>query len=168
MILYGTTHRVGDNLTTDDIIPPEQRDAGDPALLSAHCLSSVAPAVAEAAREGDVLLAGHSFGRGDGADIAVLALQALGFAAVICASADSGFVETAAAYGLPVLISSAATSIAPGAIVRIDLAGGKITDRGNGSVYQATPCAPESIAAVRRAQLLARMHRVVEEEGFEG
>jgi 3-isopropylmalate dehydratase small subunit len=98
----------------------------------------------------------------------VLALQALGFAAVICASADAEFAEAAAAYGLPVLVSSAATNIATGAIVRIDLASGTITDRSNGSVYQTTPCPPELVAAVRRAQLLARMRRVVEEEGFEG
>lgn len=168
MILYGTTHRVGDGLTTDDIIPPDQRGADDPALLAAHCLSTIAPAIAEAAREGDVLLAGHGFGRGGDADIAVLALQALGFAAVICASADAEFAQTAAAYGLPVLISSAASNITPGAIARIDLASGTITDRSSGAVYQTTPCSPELVATVRRAQLLARMRRVVEEEGFEG
>jgi 3-isopropylmalate/(R)-2-methylmalate dehydratase small subunit len=168
MILYGTTHRVGDNVTTDDIIAPELRGACDPALLSAHCLSAIAPAIAEAAREGDLLLAGHGFGRGGDPETAVLALQALGFAAVICASADPGLVETAAAYGLPVLISSAAAGIAPGAIARVDLASGTIADRSNGAVYQATPCPPELIAAARRAQLLARMRRVVEEEGFEG
>src|SRR5262245_11776630 len=61
MILYGTTHRVGDGVTTDDIIPPDQRSADDPALLAAHCLSTIAPRIAEAAREGDVLLAGDSF-----------------------------------------------------------------------------------------------------------
>jgi 3-isopropylmalate/(R)-2-methylmalate dehydratase small subunit len=168
MVLYGTTHRVGDDITTDDIIAPEQRGASDPALLAAHCLSIIAPAIAEAAREGDVLLAGHDFGRGADADTAVLALQALGFAAVIGTSADAEFVETAAAYGLPVLISLAASSIAAGAIVRIDLASGTISDRGSGTVYQVTPCPPELIAAVRRSQLLIRMRRIVEEEGFEG
>jgi 3-isopropylmalate/(R)-2-methylmalate dehydratase small subunit len=168
MVLYGTTHKVGDDITTDDIIAPDQRGAGDPALLAAHCLSTVAPAIAEAAREGDILLAGHGFGRGADADTAVLALQALGFAAVISTSADAAFVETAAAYGLPVLISSATTSISAGAIVRIDLASGTITDRSSGIVYQVTSCPPELIAAVRRAQVLARMRRVVEEEGFEG
>jgi len=168
MVLYGTTHRVGDGVTTDDIIAPELRGAGDPALLAAHCLSAIAPAIAEAAREGDLLLAGHSFGRGGDADIAVLALQALGFAALICASAEAEFARTAAAYGLPVLVSTAATGITPGAIARIDLAGGTITDRSSGAVYQASPCPPELLAAVRRAQLLARMRRVVEEEGFEG
>jgi 3-isopropylmalate/(R)-2-methylmalate dehydratase small subunit len=168
MVLYGTTHRVGDGVTTEDILPHELRGAGDPALLAAHCLATLAPTIAEAAREGDVLLAGHSFGSGGDADAAVLALQALGFAAVICAGADAEFAETAAAYGLPVLISSAAANIRAGAIVRIDLASGTITDRSNGAVVQTAPCPPELVAAARRAQLLVRMRRVVDEEGFDG
>jgi 3-isopropylmalate/(R)-2-methylmalate dehydratase small subunit len=168
MILYGTTHRVGDAIGTAEIIAPEWRDAGDPAVVAAHCLAQVAPEIAEAAREGDVLLAGNGFGVGDQPDSAVLALQAVGFAAVVCVSADPGFVESAAAYGLPVLESPAASAIAAGAVARIDLTHGTIVDRSTGAAYPATPAAPELIAAVRRAQLLARMHRVIEEEGFDG
>ena len=174
MILYGTTHCVGDGVTTDQIIAPEHRDAGDPALLAAHCLADLAPAIAEAARAGDILLAGGDFGHdphpgpGDGTEAAVLALQALGFAAIICSGANPAFVEIAALYGLPVLICPEAATIVPGGVVRIDLAGGKITDRASGAVFQAQPSPPELVAAVRRAELLTRMRRVVEEEGFDG
>ncbi len=97
MVLYGTAHRVGDSVTTDEIIAPEHRVGDDPASLAAHCLAAVDPAIAEHTREGDVLLAGRDFGGGPEPDIAVLALQALGFAAVVCASADPGFVAVAAA-----------------------------------------------------------------------
>jgi 3-isopropylmalate/(R)-2-methylmalate dehydratase small subunit len=169
MVLYGTAHRVGASVRADAIIAPEHWAADDPALLAAHCLATVDPAIAEQAREGDLLLAGHSFGAGPEPKIAVLALQAVGFSAVICASADAEFVEAAEAYGLPVLICPAASSaIAPGVVVRLDLANGRITDRATGAVYQAPPVAPTLVAAVRRAQLLTRMRRVVEEEGFDG
>jgi len=169
MVLYGTTHRVGDGITTDAIIAPEQRADADPAWLAAHCLASVDPAIAERAREGDVLLAGERLGVGPEPEIAALALQAAGFAAVICASADPGFVAAAEAYGLPVLICPAATSaLAPGGVVRLDLADGRITDRATGESYQAPPCAPALVDAVRGAQLLARMRQVIEEEGFDG
>jgi len=168
MILYATTHRVGDALTTDDIIAPAWRESGDPAVLAAHCLAGIAPEVAERAREGDVLLAGRGFGAGEGAEAAVLALQALGFAAVICATADPGFVATAAVYGLPVLESPAAGAIAEGVVVRLDLARGRIEDRSTGAIYVAPACPPELVDAVWRAQLLARMRRVAEEEGFDG
>ena len=169
MILYGTTHRVGDDITTDLIIAPVYRADADPAWLAAHCLAGVDSAIAELAREGDLLLAGNGFGAGPDAEIAVLALQAVGFAAIICASANAGFVAAAEAYGLPVLICPAAVAaITPGGVVRLDLAGGRITDRANGEVYSAPPCAPTLVDMVRRAQLLTRMRRVVEEEGFDG
>ena len=169
MIIYGTTHRVGDGITTTAIIAPEHHADADPAWLAAHCLAGVDPAIAEAAREGDVLLAGNGFGAGLDAEIAVLALQALGLAAIVCASADAGFVAAAEAYGLPVLICpTAVAAIIPGGVVRLDLAGGRITDRATGAIYLAPPCAPTLVDAVRRAQLLARMRRVVEEEGYDG
>jgi 3-isopropylmalate/(R)-2-methylmalate dehydratase small subunit len=168
LILYATTHRVGDAITTDDIIAPEWRASGDPAMLAAHCLAGVAPEVAEQAREGDVLLAGHAFGAGAEPDIAVLALQAAGFAAIVCSSADSVFATAAADFGLPVLACPAAAAIPEGAVVRIDLARGRIEERASGALYDAPPCPPELIAAARRAQLLARMRRVVEDEGFDG
>jgi 3-isopropylmalate/(R)-2-methylmalate dehydratase small subunit len=169
MVLYGTTHHVGDHITSSAIIAPEHRADGDPAWLAAHCLADVDPAVAEAAREGDVLLAGADFGAGPDQELAVLALQAVGLAAIVCASADPGFVAAAEAYGLPVLICPAAvSSITPGSVARLDLAGGRITDRATGQVYLAPPCAPALVDAVRRAQLLTRMRRVVEDEGFDG
>ena len=52
--------------------------------------------------------------------------------------------------------------------MRLDLVRGRIEDRATGVVYHAPPCAPELVAGVRRAQLLAQMRRVVEEEGFDG
>ena len=169
MILYGTTHRVGDNITSAAIIAPERQADADPAWLAAHCLAGVDPVIAETAREGDVLLAGADLGAGPDQELAVLALQAVGLAAIVCASADPGFIAAAEAYGLPVLICPAAVSaIAPGSVARLDLAGGRITDRATGAVYLAPACAPALVDAVRRAQLLARMRRVVEEEGFDG
>jgi 3-isopropylmalate/(R)-2-methylmalate dehydratase small subunit len=169
MILYGATHSVGDGVTTDAIIAPEWRDAGDPAVLAAHCLASVDPAIPERAREGDVLLAGRSFGGGPAPDTAALALQAAGFAAIVCATANPGFVAAAAICGLPVLICPAAVAaITQGTVVRLDLARGRIEDRASGAVHDTPPCPPELIDAARRAQLLTRMRRVVDEEGFDG
>ncbi|MEP7188521.1 MAG: 3-isopropylmalate dehydratase small subunit [Roseiflexaceae bacterium] len=169
MILYGTTYRVGDDITSAAIIAPEYHADADPAWLAAHCLAGVDPAIAEQAREGDLLLAGNNFGAGPDAEIAVLALQAVGFAAIICTAADAGFVAAAEAYGLPVLSSPAAVAaISPGSVLRLDLAGGRITDRTTGAVYSVPPCAPTLVDMVRRTQLLWRMRRVVEEEGFDG
>jgi 3-isopropylmalate/(R)-2-methylmalate dehydratase small subunit len=167
MVLYGTTHRVGDDIPAGAIITPERHADADPAWLAAHCLASVDPQIAEQAREGDILLAGRGFGFGPGQEIAVLALQAAGFAAIVCSSADASFVVAAEAYGLPVLACpDAVSSIAPGGVVRLDLGSGRITDRATGETYQAPPCSPALVAAVRRLRLLVNMRRVVDEEGF--
>lgn len=169
MVIYGKTHYVSDDVTTERIIAPAYHETGDPALLAGHCLEAVDPALAEQVAEGDVLLAGVGFGIGDYADVAVLALQALGVAAVLCVSAAGSFVEVAEQYGLPVLTAPAAVAaITPGAVVRIDLERGTITDRVNGARFACTPASPALLAAVRRTALLGRMRRVVEEEGFEG
>jgi 3-isopropylmalate/(R)-2-methylmalate dehydratase small subunit len=169
MVLYGTTHRVGDGVTTDMILAPEHRDANDPAELAAQCLAPLDPAIAERVREGDVLLAGRDFGAGDNPDSAALALQAAGFVAIICVSAEPSFVETAHQYGLPVLFcSEAAESIAAGHVIRLDLERGSVQDQVTGIAYCAPPAPPDVAAAVRRAQLLMRMRRVVEDEEYDG
>ena len=169
MVIYGTTHRIGNDVTTERIIAPEYHDTGDPALLAGHCLEAVDPALAEQVAEGDVLLAGVGFGAGDDVDVAVLALQALGVAAVICISAATSFVAAAEQYGLPVLAAPAAVAaLSPGTVVRIDLERGTITDRTSGARFACMPASPNLLAAVRRAALLGLMRRVVEEEGFDG
>ncbi|MEN9934962.1 MAG: hypothetical protein RLZZ387_1541, partial [Chloroflexota bacterium] len=62
----------------------------------------------------------------------------------------------------------AAAALPDGGLVRVDLATGRIEERATGAVYQAQPAPPEVVAATRQRQLLARMRRVVEEEGFDG
>lgn len=168
MVLYGTAHRLGEGITTELIIAPAHR-TDDPAILAAHCLESVDPSLAERVAEGDLLLAGAGFGAGEGAEIAVLALLALGVVAVLCAGAAPEFVAVAATHGLPVLHApAAAEGIPAGVVVRLDLERGQATDRASGAVFLFPPCSAPLIAAVRRGQLLARMRRVVEEEGYDG
>lgn len=169
MVLTGFAHRIGDNIATDAIIAPAWHDADDPAVLAAHCLASVDPHLAEGVHPGDLLLAGQGFGGGDAQEVAVLALQALGFDAVICASADAAMIEMAHIYGLPILISpQAVEAISAGAVVRLDLARGQIDVRDAGQRFSAPPSPPEVVEAVRRAQLLAATRRVVESEGYDG
>ncbi len=167
MILTGYIFRIEQDLTPDQIIAPAYANSGDPALLAAHCLAAVDPALAELVREGDILVLAGQLHDGAGSEIAVLALQALGFAAIICNAAASDLRELAGVYGLPVLICAEATALlAPGNIARLDLEHGRIEERETGQAWRVAPCDATLIAAVRRAQLLFRMRRVVEDEGF--
>jgi 3-isopropylmalate/(R)-2-methylmalate dehydratase small subunit len=167
MILTGYTHHIGVPLPCAAIIAPEHAASGDPAELAAHCLEAVAPAFAEAVREGDILVVAAEVGAGASAEPAVLALQACGVAAVLCAAAHSPFTELAEVYGMPVLVCpEAANSIPTGALLRIDLTAGMIEERALDARWNCPPARQPLLEAAQRAQLLARMRRVVEEEGY--
>ncbi|MCU0491202.1 MAG: hypothetical protein MUD01_06425 [Chloroflexaceae bacterium] len=167
MILTGYTHRLDADLAPGEIIAPAYAESGDPALLAAHCLEGVAPALAEQVGEGDVLVVGGALHGGAGAEAAVLALQALGIAAIVCAAADATLATLAGGYGLPLLVSpEAVAALASNQIVRLDLEQGQIEERDSRRRWPISPSSPALIAAVQRAQLLARMRRVVEEEGY--
>lgn len=170
MILAGRAWRVGDDVGAAAIIQPQYIGESDPALLAAHCLAEVAPDLAEQAREGDLLLAGQHFGAGADpslAEVAVLALQALGIAAVIAASAGAEFVAAATLYGLPVIASAeAAYGLPSDKVLRLDLERGSVEAHGGTPRFAVPPCPPTVVAAVRRAQLLAYTRRVAEGEGF--
>lgn len=168
MIVYGTVHRVGNGITTAQIVAPDQRNA-DPAQLAAACLAAIDPMLAERVAPNDLLVAGAAFGAGNDPESAVLALQALGFGAVLADSAAESFVAVAEAYGLPVIIApDLVAQLASGTSLRLDLAHGTVTDRATNQRFTVPPASPALLAAVRRALLLAGTRRMVEEEGFEG
>lgn len=166
MVLTGYALKVVGDLAPELVIAPELAASGDPAELAAGCLAAVDVGLAEQAREGDILVLDGAVADGPGAEAAVLALQALGVAAIVCRGAGPEFVTQAGLYGLPVLAQPDAVAIIPmAALLRLDLERGLVeareTDR-----WQATPCPADVLAATRRAQLLARMRRVVEDEGY--
>ena len=167
MVLTGYTHRVATDAPCRAVIAAEYADSGDPALLAAHCLESLDPGLAERVREGDVLIVEGALGEGEGAEPAVLALQAVGFAVAVCAAASADFAALAATYGLAVLVCPpAAAEVPAGALLRVDLAAGRVEDRTHGHRWEGIPVSPALPDAARRAQLLARTRRVVDEEGF--
>lgn len=165
MVLTGYVRRVAGDLAPAQVLDPAIAASGDPAELAAACLAAVDPALAERAREGDVLIVDGSLAGGNGAEAAVIALQAVGFAAVVCYDAAPELRELGAIYGLPLLVApEAASSLGENELLRIDLERGRIEAGGRG--WAAPPLDAAALAAVRRGQLLARMRRVVEDEGF--
>ena len=165
MILTGYARQIAGDLDPGQIIDAEAARSGDPAELAAACLAAVDPSLAERVREGDLLVVDGALAGGAGAEVAVLALQALGFAAVICKHADAELAALGAIYGLPLLsVAAAPGQIGEGALLRIDLERGQI--EAEGRRWSVAPLDSMALAAVRRGQLLARMRRVVEDEGF--
>lgn len=165
MVITGYARRVVADLRPDAILDAETAALGDPALLAARCLAAVDPDFAERAGEGDLLVVDGALLDGPGVEAAVIGLQAVGVAAVICAEAAPGPLGLGVIYGLPIVASpAAARAIAEGAVVRLDLERGQI--EAGGVRWPFVPLTAEARAAARRAQLLARMRRVVEDEGY--
>ncbi len=172
MILTGYAIQVEHDLWPGTIIDPIQAASADTALLAAYCLANVDPAVAERSREGDILVVCGQVYDGPGAEDAVYALQALGLAAIICTAAAAPFMHVAGQAGLPVLVQpAAARQISTGDVLRLDLARGRILcltadAQATKFDWDCCACPPEIVQQVQRMQLLTRMRRVVEDEGF--
>lgn len=167
MVITGYAQRIVGDIMPRQIIDRETAASGDPALIAAACLHSIAPDLAEQVNEHDLLVIDGTLSDGPGIDEAIIALQALGLAAVICHQAGPAWITTAGAYGLPLIAGrEAAATIAAGNLLRIDLERGSLEARETATHWSIAPLDSTTLKAVQRAQLLARMRQVVEEEGF--
>jgi 3-isopropylmalate/(R)-2-methylmalate dehydratase small subunit len=170
MVIIGYARHIDQDVSPGMILAPNIAISADPALFAAHCLEQIDPALPEQIREGDILVITGQFAEDaskTSAEDAVLALQALGIVAVVCSEAGASLRALGEAYGLPLLThTKAAASIQPGNIVRLDLERGTIEVQDAGQFWQSNPCSPILVATARRAQMLAQMRRVVEDEGF--
>lgn len=165
MILTGYARRIDAHLSPAALINPAFGDGGDPALLAAACLAEVDQDFALRVREGDLLVInGVLEGSGD-QELAMVALQAVGVAAIICQQADSAIMAVADRYGLPIVSAPEAVPLLhEGTLLRLDLEHGVV--EGAGARWEVAPLTQPMLDIVRRVQLLIRMRRVVEEEGF--
>ncbi len=141
MTVYrGHARLVGDDVSTDEILPGRYMTSSDPAVLARHALEGVAPHFAERVTAGDILVAGRNFGTGSSRESAPRALQLAGFGAVIATSFARIFFRNCINIGLPVFWVAAATSqFAEGDEVEIAPATGRIANRTTGIEVLAQP-----------------------------
>jgi len=165
MVLTGYVRRIDAHLSPAEVIDPTSVESGDPALLAAACLAEVDQDFALRAGEGDLLVINGVLEGGGDLELALDALQAVGIAAIVCRQAAAEIVAVADRYGLPIVRAPEAVSLLPeGTLLRLDLERGLV--EGAGARWEVAPLVKSMVDNVRRVQLLARMRRVVEEEGF--
>ena len=139
--MSGRAWLFGDNVDTDALAPgyairlPIEE-------LAQHCLETVDADFAATVAAGDFVVAGANFGMGSSREQAAEALRHLGVAAVIARSFGGIFYRNAFNLGLPALVSAEAGRIAAGDRLDLDLDGGRIVDRDQGTAIDCAPVAP--------------------------
>lgn len=105
----GRARKVGDNVSTDEIIAGRYLGNADRTVLAAHIFETLDPTMAARIRPGDVLVAGSNFGTGSSREEAPEALAAAGFACVVAASFARIFFRNGVNLGLTLVWSAEAS-----------------------------------------------------------
>lgn len=161
MKVSGKTHKYGDNVDTDVIIPARYLNTPDAQELAKHCMEDIDAGFAARVRPGEIIVAGRNFGCGSSREHAPLAIKACGVACVIAATFARIFYRNALNIGLPILeCPEAAAAIKAGDTVSVDFDTGVITDETTGQTFRGEPFPPfmqeliaaGGLAAYRRAR----------------
>ncbi|MDR3355483.1 MAG: 3-isopropylmalate dehydratase small subunit [Synergistaceae bacterium] len=152
--------KLGDNVSTDEILPFQYMVLTDPSELGRHILGSVKPGFAEQLTRGDVLVAGLNFGYGSSREHAPLALKGAGIGAVVARSFARIFFRNCINIGLPAIVCSAAVDgICEGDSIGIGLQSGVIQNETSGARYAFAPFPPFIMEYVENGGLINTLNK---------
>jgi len=128
LVLKGKAIKLGDNISTDDIIPGRFAHLrSNLPELSRHVLEDAAPGFASKVKSGDFLVVGKNFGLGSSREHAPVVIKMSGVGAILAKSAARIFFRNAINQGLPVLFCDT-DKIGDGDELEINLMGGTIAN----------------------------------------
>jgi 3-isopropylmalate/(R)-2-methylmalate dehydratase small subunit len=132
-MLKGRAFKFGDSISTDHIIPGRYAYLrSNLPELAKHVMEDVDPKFAAKIKKGDFIVGGNNFGLGSSREHAPLVIKMAGVSAILAKSVARIFFRNAINLGLPVLICNT-DGIDDGDELEIDLAGGTIHDKTNGT-----------------------------------
>ncbi|MCI4334446.1 MAG: 3-isopropylmalate dehydratase [Thermoplasmata archaeon] len=127
--IEGRVWTLGEDVDTDQIISGKYLTIIDPEELKKHVLEIALPEFAEAARPGDILIAGINLGCGSSREHAPAALKAIGVAAIVADSFARIFYRNSINLGLPAIEAQGVRQLfEAGDTARISLSGGTVTN----------------------------------------
>jgi 3-isopropylmalate/(R)-2-methylmalate dehydratase small subunit len=133
-MLTGRAHKFGDGISTDHIIPGRYAHLrSNLPELAKHVLEDADPDFVKKVKAGDFVVGGSNFGLGSSREHAPLVIKMAGVSAILAKSVARIFFRNAINLGLPVLICNT-DRIDDGDELEIDLTGGTVRDKTNGSV----------------------------------
>ena len=140
MNVKGFTHKYGDNVDTDVIIPARHLNTQDHKELASHCMEDIDKEFVNKVKDGDIMVAGDNFGCGSSREHAPIAIKASGISCVIATTFARIFYRNSINIGLPILeCPEASQKIEAGDEVSVDFNTGVITNVTKGETYQALP-----------------------------
>lgn len=140
--LKGKAIRIGDAVSTDDIIPGRfSHLRSDLPELAKHVLEDALPGFRSRVKPGDLLVGGWNFGLGSSREHAPVVLKMSGLAAILAKSFARIFFRNAINQGLPVLICDT-DGIGDGDELDVDLTEGRVWNVSTGAVLQCSRIPP--------------------------
>ena len=161
LVLKGKAIKLGDNISTDDIIPGRFAHLrSNLPELAKHVLEDAAPEFASkvkalsAVGEGKaILVAGKNLGLGSSREHAPVVIKMSGVGAILAKSAARIFFRNAINQGLPILLCDT-DKIADGDELEIDVTGGKIANLTSGITVSCSKMPPIMSAILREGGLI--------------
>jgi len=154
--MEGKCWKFGDNVNTDEIIPPRYLNVTDPQALAAHCMEGVDAEFVRHAGPGDIIVAGKNFGCGSSREHAPLAIKGLGVACVVAESFARIFFRNCINIALPIAeCPAAARQAREGDVLKVDFVAARITNATSGKTHGFPPFPPEIRRIIEAGGLMA-------------
>ena len=148
MPFTGVSHKVGEHIDTDAIIPARFLVTTDPKKLGENCMEGLEHGWVKRVQVGDILVAERNFGCGSSREHAPIAILGAGMPVVIGHSFARIFYRNAFNMGLLLMeVGDDVDKINDGDELEVDAATGVIRDLTNGAEIQCPPL-PASMAAI--------------------
>ncbi len=157
MRIRGYVHKYGDKIDTDVIIPGVYLKEHDPKQLAKHAMEGIDPDFVRRVREGDVIVAGRSFGVGSSREHAVYALRYAGIRAILAKSFSRIFYRNCINTGLIVPIEiddDVYRSLETGDLVELYVEEGRLRVESKGLELKINPPSRIVVEIIRRGGLL--------------
>lgn len=161
----GRCWRFGDDLASDQMIPPQHVFEYDPKVLRNYLLAEVRPELSREAQPGDLLVTGRNFANGSHHSHPFLAMRELGVG-LICQSISRGPFRLAVFMGIPLLVAGpeVIAALGDGDRLAVDFAAGHIRNETTARDFQVEPLSSFLLDIISLGGGLAYARTLVEAE----
>jgi len=154
LVLKGKAIKLGDNISTDDIIPGRFAHLrSNLPELAKHVLEDAVPGFVSNVKLGDFLVGGKNFGLGSSREHAPVVIKMSGVGAILAKSAARIFFRNAINQSLPVLLCDT-DKIGDGDELEINLTGGMVANLTSGITLSCSRMPPIMSAILKEGGLI--------------